>query len=885
MLELEEQDYHFRDRAVAGGLSRYADTWRKQARKSFGSEAAAWIERVADRLDAYSSLEPTARREAVGALRQMLSAGPGAEGEASPKVEASAEMPPGIEVSAEMSPATEASAEMPPGIEVSAEMSPATEASAEMPPGIEASAEMPPATEVSAETSPTTAVPAETSPAAEAPAETSPAAETSAPTASQPEVAAAPPKPQPEERAGRGLGAPVTVLSGIGGKRAESLAQLDVETIGDFIHHYPRRYEDYSQLKTISQLEYGERVSILATVWETSGRRTHTGKHLFKAILSDRTGTIEVTWFNQSYLEGRINAGMQLLVSGKVDEYLGRLTMSAPAWEVVGRTQVTNARIQPIYPLTEGLTQRQMRRWMRRALSAFADRMPDPLPGDLRHRYGLLTLPRALWGVHLPDSREHLEAARRRLAFEETFYLQLGLLRQRMVWKSLPGREIQAADDRVKELLAALPYELTSAQQRSLNEMLGDFASGEPMNRLLQGDVGSGKTVVAALLMTLAADEGYQAAMMAPTEILAEQHFKSLSDLLARFPNAPSLGLLTGSTTGEERDAIYAGLADGSLQVVVGTHALIQETVDFQDLALVVIDEQHRFGVEQRGTLREKGYNPHLLVMTATPIPRSLELTVWGHVDVSVLDEMPPGRQPIRTRVLYPRERGRAYTFIQSQVRQGRQAFIIYPLVESSDKIEARAAVDEYERLSKDVFPNLRVGLLHGQLGAQEKDEVMSSFAAGELDVLVATSVVEVGIDVPNATVMLIDGAERFGLAQLHQFRGRVGRGAHESYCYLLAESLSEQARERLTAVESTTDGFVLAEKDLEMRGPGEFLGTRQSGFPELPMAMHANTRMLHQVREEAAQLLEADPDLSEPGHAQLAERVAEFWQTAADLS
>ncbi|MGC9348725.1 MAG: ATP-dependent DNA helicase RecG [Anaerolineae bacterium] len=818
MLELEEQDYDFRDRAVAGGLSRYADTWRKQARKAFGSEAEDWIERVADRLDAYSSMEPAARRKAVDVLRRILNAGPGGEAE-----QATSEPQEEVETA-----------------EVSAE-------------------------EV-AEAEPQAVAEVEFSTPTERPTE--------------PET-----EPEPKRLSGRGLGAPVTVLSGIGEKRAESLAQLDIETIGDFIRHYPRRYEDYSQLKTISQLEYGELVSILATVWEVGGRRTRSGRHLFQAILSDRTGTIEVTWFNQPYLEGRIRAGMQLLVSGKVDEYLGRLTMNAPAWEVVGRTQVTNARIQPIYPLTEGLTQRWMRRMMRRALSAWADRLQDPMPSDIRQRYGLLTLSRALWGVHLPDSREHLEAARRRLAFEETLYLQLGLLRQKMVWKSQPGREIQADAGRLSELLAALPYTLTGAQRRSLDEMLQDFASGDPMNRLLQGDVGSGKTVVAALLMTIVADQGYQAAMMAPTEILAEQHFKSLSDLFARFPDPPTLGLLTGSTTGEERERIYAGLADGSLQVVVGTHALIQETVDFQNLVLVVIDEQHRFGVEQRGTLREKGYNPHLLVMTATPIPRSLELTVWGHVDVSVLDEMPPGRQPTKTRVLYPRERGRAYTFIQSQVEEGRQAFIIYPLVESSDKIEARAAVEEHERLEKEVFPNLRLGLLHGRLGSQEKDEVMAAFVAGELDILVATSVVEVGIDVPNATVMLIDGAERFGLAQLHQFRGRVGRGAHQAYCLLLAESMSEEAAERLRTLEATTDGFVLAEKDLEMRGPGEFLGTRQSGFPELPMAMHADTRMLHQVREEAARLLESDPDLSEPDHARLAEWVAEFWQTSADLS
>jgi ATP-dependent DNA helicase RecG len=545
-----------------------------------------------------------------------------------------------------------------------------------------------------------------------------------------------------------------------------------------------------------------------------------------------------------------------------------------------------NARIQPIYTLTEGLTQTIMRKAIRRALSAWAQRVPEGLPDDLRLEHGLLTIDRALWGIHLPDSPEHLKASRRRHAFEETLYLQLGLIREKLRWKSKPGVLVSAAPDRVRDLVDALPYELTEAQERSLSEMLEDMASGQPMNRLLQGDVGSGKTVVAALLMSLVAESGFQAAMMAPTEILAEQHYHSLSELFASFPEPqPSVALLTGSTQGEERTQIYQRLANGSLQVVVGTHALIQNDVAFDNLALVIIDEQHRFGVEQRGTLREKGTNPHLLVMTATPIPRSLELTVWGHLDVSVLDEMPPGRRPVRTRVYSPRERERAYLQVRAEVEKGHQAFIIYPLVEASDKVDARAAVDEYERLQNKIFPDLRLGLLHGRLHPDEKDDVMKQFADGELDVLVATSVVEVGIDVPNATLMLVDGAERFGLAQLHQFRGRVGRGAHQSYCLLLAKSRSSEARERLSAMEATNDGFLLAEKDLQMRGPGEFLGTRQSGLPELRMVSYVDTRLLHKVREVAREILEKDPMLSDPDHKLLALRVAEFWTEAGDLS
>jgi ATP-dependent DNA helicase RecG len=416
--------------------------------------------------------------------------------------------------------------------------------------------------------------------------------------------------------------------------------------------------------------------------------------------------------------------------------------------------------------------------------------------------------------------------------------------------------------------------------------MLKDVASGHPMNRLLEGDVGSGKTVIAALLMALIATQDFQSALMAPTEILAEQHFHSIEKLFSSFPEPkPVLRLLTGSTSGAAREEIYRGLADGSIDTVVGTHALIQETVAFKNLAFVVIDEQHRFGVDQRRTLREKGFNPHLLVMTATPIPRSLELTIWGHLDVSVLDEMPPGRQPVKTRLLYPSERERAYAFVRSQVQKGRQAFIIYPLVETSDKIDAKAAVDEQKRLQADVFPDLRVGLMHGKLNPHDKDRVMKEFMNIELDILVATSVVEVGIDVPNATVMVIDGAERFGLAQLHQFRGRVGRGEFQSYCLLLSGASSPDATKRLEVIESTTDGFLLAEKDLEIRGPGEFLGTQQSGFPELPMTSLTDTRFLHYVRQVSLDLLADDPDLSKPEHALILDQVGTFWQHTGELS
>jgi ATP-dependent DNA helicase RecG len=478
--------------------------------------------------------------------------------------------------------------------------------------------------------------------------------------------------------------------------------------------------------------------------------------------------------------------------------------------------------------------------------------------------------------------------------------LQLGLLRQRHEWRSVPGRPIPVDDPVLEAFVRALPFQLTPAQQRALQQIVADLRSDQPMNRLLQGDVGSGKTVVAALAMALTVTAGAQAAMMAPTEILAEQHYATLTRLFASWPafagaaspeamtesgspgQLPGIRLLTGSVTGQEREKVYAGLADGSVGVVVGTHALIQESVRFRELALTVIDEQHRFGVHQRAALRQKGYNPHLLVMTATPIPRSLALTVWGHLDVSVVDEMPPGRKPVVTRLILPTERERAYAFVRHQVEKGRQAFVICPLVEASDKIEVKSAVEEYERLQKHVFPDLRLGLLHGRLKSDEKEAAMAQFARGELDILIATSVVEVGIDVPNATVMLIEGANRFGLAQLHQFRGRVGRGEHDSYCVLVSDASSAEAQERLHAVEATSDGFVLAQKDLEMRGPGEFLGTRQAGLPDLKLASVTDLRLVEMAREAARGFFKTDPELQDPDNRLLARRLAQFWEGSA---
>ncbi len=494
-----------------------------------------------------------------------------------------------------------------------------------------------------------------------------------------------------------------------------------------------------------------------------------------------------------------------------------------------------------------------------------------------------MPLGQALLQIHFPDKQDSLKAARERLAFDEIFFLQMGVLRQKRDWKQVEARRVPAADDWLAVRLKNLPFTLTAAQQRVLKEIRADLDSGRPMNRLLQGDVGSGKTVIAALAAGIIASNGSQAAVMAPTAILAEQHYRSFIDLLAGengILNARQIRLLVSDTPDKEKQEIYDALANGEIKLVVGTHALIEPSVHFADLQFLVIDEQHRFGVEQRAELRSKGTNPHLLVMTATPIPRSLALTVYGDLDLSVMDEMPAGRQPINTHVLSPQERERAYTLVRGQIREGRQAFIIYPLIEESERMDnLRAAVDDYEGLSKEIFPDLKLGLLHGRMKPDEKDETMLKFRDQQYDILVSTTVVEVGVDVPNATVMLIEGADRFGLAQLHQLRGRVGRGSVQSYCLLIPSHEDNTENERLLAMTQTNDGFALADLDLKQRGPGEFLGTRQSGYASgLRMASITDVALIEKARLQAQKLFDDDADLQKPEHALLAESLQRFW-------
>jgi ATP-dependent DNA helicase RecG len=698
-----------------------------------------------------------------------------------------------------------------------------------------------------------------------------------------------------DNQASAGLNAPLTVISGIGQKHAETLSGLGLHTLGDMLYYFPRRYDDYSKLKPINRLEYGEELTIIATVQSSSTRPLRGGQsQITEVVVSDGTGFLRVNWFNQPWLSNRLKSGDQIVLSGKVDMYLGRLVMSSPDWEDLDQDHLHTNRIVPVYPLTSKITQRWLRRMMYQTVTYWASKVTDYLPQTVRTSANLVSLPVALKQAHFPDSTTNLEAAQYRLAFDEVFLMQMGVLQTKRNWQSVSARTFSVEDEWLTGLLGRLPYALTGAQQRVIQEIRSDLCSGRPMNRLIQGDVGSGKTIVAAAAAAVVLNQGAQVAFMAPTSILAEQHYRNLSKIMVdrgkegcwNILKPEEIRLLIGSTSEEEKEQIRNGLQDGTVRLVIGTHALIENPVQFKELQLVIVDEQHRFGVAQRAMLRAKGDNPHLLVMTATPIPRSLALTVYGDLDLSVMDEMPAGRIPVKTVVLSPVQRERAYDLIRRHARQGQQAFIIYPLVEQGDGEDDKAAVEEQKRLQENIFHNLKVGLLHGRMKPEEKDNVMTDFRDKKYDVLVSTSVIEVGVDVPNSTVMLIEGANRFGLAQLHQFRGRVGRGSDESFCVLIPDKEDDLENARLSVMANTNDGFVLAEKDLEQRGPGDFLGKRQSGFMDLKMASITDVRLIEKARNEAAALFEIDPDLQAPEHAELEKMLDRFWGTGrGDIS
>jgi ATP-dependent DNA helicase RecG len=674
----------------------------------------------------------------------------------------------------------------------------------------------------------------------------------------------------------------VQYVKGVGTKLAQVLSKLNIYTLGDLLFHLPRRYEDRRQFRKIAHARAGDAVTVsgkLVTVDNVKVRNLT----LTKAYLDDGSGVLELVWYNQPYMKDTLNKlrNSQIVAYGIIKESPYGLQMETPEWEDLPDgadpdSLLSVNRIVPIYPLTEGIRQKRMRQIIWNAVQ-YAHLAPEILPRSVRERLGLMPIQQAIAQIHFPDNEQAIDPARQRLVFEEFFLMQLGVGMQRQRTRQERGIAMRIDADRLNEMLHRIvPFELTNAQKRVIREIWSDMAQPHPMNRLLQGDVGSGKTIVAAAAILAAVDNQYQAAMMAPTEILAEQHYINLHRLFQ--PLGISVELLVGRLSNKQRQQARERIATGRGMVAVGTHALIQEGVEFARLGLAIVDEQHRFGVLQRAALRDKGVMPHVLVMTATPIPRTLTLTLYGELDVSIIDELPPGRKPVRTHWKTPEERLKVYAGVRKLIEEGRQAYVICPLIDESDKLQVRAAEQMAEHLQKDVFPDLRVGLLHGRMKPAEKEAVMDAFRAGELDILVSTTVIEVGVDVPNAAAIVIEDADRFGLAQLHQLRGRVGRSDHQSYCVLIANPKSDDGQRRMEIMTRTNNGFLIAEEDLRIRGPGEIYGTRQSGMPSFRVAdLVKDMRLLEVARQEAFHLLESDPDLSRPEHTALREAVERF--------
>lgn len=701
---------------------------------------------------------------------------------------------------------------------------------------------------------------------------------------------------------------PIQFVRGVGPRKAEALARAGIRTVEDAVWSLPWRYEDRTQIRFIADLVPGQDAVVAAEVQAAGLKVTrHQRKKLVEVTVADRTGRLDLIWFNQGYLAETFRAGQRVMLYGLVKPKQGRWTqlqMENPSFEILGEDQrgaarpdlIHMGRIVPVYHGRETKSRLMMsdriRAIMKGVVDHYADGAADPLPVDMLGRRRLLPFGEAVRQAHFPSAGANLEdlnrgrtPAHRRLAFEDFLLLELALGRKREeVKKESRVLRYDPATPLPQRLLKGLPFSLTEAQARVLGEIHRDLGGPHPMNRLVQGDVGCGKTVVALLTMLVAVGSGYQAALMAPTEILAEQHYLTLQHLLE--PLGVSCVLLVGGRGGKKRKAVLEAIAEGSAGIVIGTHALIQQGVRFKNLGLAVIDEQHKFGVLQRATLKDKGYTPDVLVMTATPIPRTLALTVYGDLDVSVIDTMPPGRMPIRTLLFAEGQRVRAYRLIEEELARGRQAYVVFPLVEESEKVDLQAAISGAARLQREVFPRWQVGLIHGRMKTDEKDRVMAAFKKGDIQVLVGTTVIEVGIDVANAGVMLVEHADRFGLAQLHQLRGRVGRGGHQSYCLLIGPArLAEESRRRLEALVKSHDGFVIAEEDLNIRGPGEFFGTRQWGPADLRVAnLIRDARILEEAREEAAMVLQADPELTRPVHTGLKAALLRRWKEKLDL-
>jgi len=695
------------------------------------------------------------------------------------------------------------------------------------------------------------------------------------------------------------LSTPIQYVKGVGPKLSKILERKEIRTVEDALYFLPRTYEDRRHLKKVSGLEAGRKETgfgeiLLSGVAFYSFRR----KRVFEAVVGDGSGVITLKWFrgNERYLRDRFKKGKRLIFSGEVRWFNHQKEIHHPDVELVEedieKDYLNFRRIVPIYSETEGLYQRIMRRLMKTVLDEYMDELPSPIPEEILERQGLIDLPEAFRRVHFPedgDSIEELHLHRSkghgRIIFDEFFFLELGMALRKKGRVLEKGISFRTEGHLSRRLLENLSFRLTRAQERVWEEIQRDMERDLPMNRLIQGDVGSGKTIVSLLASLKAVEAGYQSAIMAPTEILAEQHYLNTHRWLE--PLGIQVILLTSSVKGSEREDLYGKIKRGHVQLVIGTHALIQETVEFQRLGLVITDEQHKFGVVQRALLKKKGESPDVLVMTATPIPRTLAMTLYGDLDVSIIDEMPPGRMPVETRVFHESARQKVYRIVGEEIRKGRQAFIVYPLVEESEKLDLKDATRMAEQLQREVFPEFQIGLLHGRMGSDEKEQVMMDFKRGGIQILVATTVIEVGIDIPNASVMIVEHPERFGLSQLHQLRGRIGRGRYPSKCILLAQyRSSEEARARLQAMEKTTDGFQIAEKDLELRGPGEFLGTRQSGLPDFRVAhILRDTRILIEARREAFQLIHEDPELTQSSHLGLREVLKRRWQGRLDLA
>lgn len=671
------------------------------------------------------------------------------------------------------------------------------------------------------------------------------------------------------------LDANVRYVKGVGPRLAEKLGKLGVATVEDLIYYIPRKYLDRSNVVKISEIKVGEDVTVIGEV--KAVRKSVTPRQHRKVLnvdIFDGSGYLSGVWFNQLYHADRLVMGTEVAFSGKAVFNYGKLQIINPSYDILREKEdpVHTSRVVPLYPAVTGLSSNMIRRLVKNLIDS-GIQIRDPLPLDILKKDDLMPLTPAIRQIHFPDNLAVTKQARERLVFDEFFFLELGLaLRKNRLEKTSKGIVHKTEGGLLEQFLDGLPFELTSGQKKVLGEITTDMKRSAPMHRLLLGEVGSGKTVIAVAALVIAVQGGYQGAIMAPTEVLAEQHALRLKELL---PGTIRSVLLTGGQTAKDKQQIHDRIKNGEVDMVIGTHTLIQEGIDFHDLGLAVIDEQHRFGVRQRISLREKGHTTDILVMTATPIPRTLALTLYGDMDVSILDELPKGRQEIETLVRDQKHREDAYDLIRQQIKMGRQAYIVCPLVDESDKVQVKAASAEVERLRTQVFPDLRVGLLHGQMRREDKEAVMKGFRGGALDILIATTVIEVGVDIPNVTVMLIEDAERFGLSQLHQLRGRIGRGEHKSFCVLFADPVTEDAKERMRVIEETGDGFKLAEEDLKIRGEGQLFGPKQSGLPDLKVAsLVRDMKILASARDTAFSIIDADTVLAKPENSLMLEEV-----------